>query len=256
MSGFRSGARRPPVDLRPVAARLERARKHVDELDAILAAYIARPPYVVRPDLGSAPDRVVERAELRDEPPLEAAMAVSDAVHQARAALDNLVNAVRTGGPADNIGFPIRATEPAYRAAARTMLEGVPTPICDAIAAVQPWSNDVRRWVGDELLSLHDLARLDRHRLPPIQAAVVAPHYVESDAGEGTVIAFRMDRGGRWAETEYVVGRAARVHFLAEVRFAAGAGDDAAGMEVGTWTRRLVDVAASAVDVVIRAPAR
>jgi hypothetical protein len=44
-------------------------------------------------------------------------MIVSDAVHQARAALDNLVNILRPGGPAAWIRFPINSDETAYNAA-------------------------------------------------------------------------------------------------------------------------------------------
>src|SRR5438067_3576428 len=106
-----SGVVRPAA----VQARLARAQRHVDDLEAMLGEYVARPPYRVERRDGER-GRVIQRAALRDEPPIEAAMIVSDAVHQARAALDNLVNGLRPTGPASGIEFPIRSTVEAYRA--------------------------------------------------------------------------------------------------------------------------------------------
>ncbi|HJP89293.1 MAG TPA: hypothetical protein VJ850_09695 [Candidatus Limnocylindrales bacterium] len=244
------------IDIRPVHARLERARKHAAEVDAILEAYVSGPPYRIVTREGSRDDTIVERAILVERPPIKAAMAVSDAIHQARASLDNLVNALRVGGPAPGITFPIRADKTEWWKLAKDALEGVPEPIVRTIAAMQPFSSDAFRWAGDELVALHDLARFDRHRVPPLHAAVVQPGPVFTDGGDA-VVEFRMHDGpdGQWAETEYVVGRAHSVRFEVEVRFGADAGAASAGLDVVDWTRRLVDVAYHVARLVLQTPA-
>ncbi len=237
------------ADLLPIHARFERAQHHVADLQRVLGEYIARPPFHRTKRAGPARDRIVERAELVAEPPIEAAMIVSDAVHQARAALDNLVNALRPDGPAPGVYFPIPSTEAAYvEAVAGGALRGVPDWARDAIAALQPWSTDLGRWAGDQLPNLHELAKLDRHRLPLLHAALVVPDYA---AGDDPSIVARADPGWRWAEWEYDARSVVRVAFKVEVQFGPESGQPP-GVEVADWTRYLVERATMAVDMVMR----
>jgi hypothetical protein len=109
----------------PVEARIALARQHVTELGKLLGEYVALPPYKLstRPSEGRL---MIDRAEIHVPPPREAAMVVSDAVHQARAALDNLVNALRLAGPPPGVYLPIRTSEPKYdEAIAKGALRGV-----------------------------------------------------------------------------------------------------------------------------------
>jgi hypothetical protein len=242
-----SGVVRPAA----VQARLDRAQRHVDDLEAILGEYVARPPYRVERRTGER-GRVIERAELVDQPPIEAAMIVSDAVHQARAALDNLVNGLRPNGPASGIYLPIRSTPEKYAdAVPGGALSGVPAWAREAIEAIQPFSTDERRWAGDELADLHELARLDRHRLPPIHAAFLLPESASAD--DLSEVEFRVDRAAfRWAEWEYAAGdRSLRVRFGVKVEFAPDSGQPA-NVEVTGWTAYLVRRAGEAVDMVLR----
>lgn len=242
---------RVAIELRPkaVQARLGRAQRHVGDLEQVLAAYVARPPFRIARRTGDWP-RMIDRAELIDEPPIEAAMIVSDAAHQARAALDNLVNGLRPDGPTSGVHFPIRATEPEYKdAIAKGALRGVPDWAQDAIAALQPFSTDFGRWAGRELPNLHELARIDRHRVPPIHAGVVIPD--DATGGEMAGVVARMDSRGRWAEWEYVPGDVGRVTFRVEVLFGPDSGQPP-GVEVADWTAYLVRMTGEAVDMVLR----
>lgn len=241
--------------LRPIAvqARLERAQRHVDELERILDEYAARPPYRIARRTAEWP-RIVERAELVDKPPIEAAMVVSDAVHQARAALDNLVNGLRPAGPTSGVYFPIKATQAEYDGAlASGALRGVPDWARDAIAALQPFSTDLGRWAGFELPNLHELARTDRHRVPPIHAAVVLPN--DATGGETSPVVARVDPHGRWAEWEYVPGDVGRTTFIVEVQFGPDGGQPE-GVDVGGWTAYLVRMTAEAIDMLLRSAVR
>jgi hypothetical protein len=244
------------TEFRPVAvqARLERAQRHVNDLERIISEYLDRPPYRIVRRTGDGA-RVIDRAELVEEPPIEAAMIVSDAVHQARAALDNLANALRPDGPTSGIEFPIRSTEAAYRKAVSDgALRGVPAWAREAIEAVQPFSTDLRRWAGRELANLHELARVDRHRLPPIHAAFLLPDSASAD--DLSEVRFRVDRAAwRWAEWEYPSGdNTLRVHFRVDVQFGPDSGQPP-DVEVAGWTAYLVRSAADAVDMVLRSAA-
>jgi hypothetical protein len=145
-------------------------------------------------------------------------MIASDAIHQARAAVDNLVGALRSRGPTGESAFPIVAKESEYADIADIQLRGVPTWARDSIRAMQPFTTGAFGWIGHELLILHRLARADRHRAPHLQSGLLLPSYVESD--NGAEVAFRGD-GRTWAETEYNRWRVYRVHFEVEVRFGA-----------------------------------
>jgi hypothetical protein len=190
-------------DLGPVRARVERANAHVETLRKVIDEYLAAPPYGRKKRI--VPDRlerVVERAELRLPVPIEASIVLSDAIHQARAALDNLVGVLRPGEPTRRSGFAIVAEEGDYEEAAGVLLDGVPTRAQDVIRWMQPFERGAYGWIGDELIILHRLARVDRHRAPHLQSALLLPQYVETD--DGADVEFRGD-GRTWAETEYNV---------------------------------------------------
>jgi hypothetical protein len=234
----------------PVHLRLERSLEHAAELGQLLSDYAEQPPFRVTTRAGGG-SLMVDRAELVVEPPRRAAMLVSDAVHQARAALDNLVNALRPAGPASGVYFPIRAKESDYaKALGDGALRGVPDWARAAIRALQPFeTQDTRRWAGDQLLHLHLLARIDRHRLPPIHAAVVLPDYATGDATAPATA--RMHGGGQWAEWKYDPAHSNTRMFRAEILFGPDAGQPD-GVDVSGWTRYLIERAAFAVQVILQ----
>jgi len=83
-------------------------------------------------------------------------------------------------------------------AIANSAFRGVPESVCRAIRTLQPFeTNDLGRWAGGQLSNLHELARIDRHRVPPIHAAVVLPDYATSDATTSPTA--RIHSGGEWA---------------------------------------------------------
>jgi hypothetical protein len=110
---------------------------------------------------------------------------------------------------------------------------------------MQSFSGSDIRYLGNRLEQLHDLARIDRHRAPPLQVAFLQPDYVTSN--EGAYAEFRSDLA-TWAETEYVTGLVGVVQFKVEVRFdrsVPSVGD----FEVVPWTYFMVRLV---TDVVMR----
>jgi hypothetical protein len=204
-----------------VYGRLDRAHAHYESLDAAIADYTARPPYLVTIGAAESPDRVVVRVDLVEDPPREIGMILSDLVHQARAALDNLIGEVRPGGPTSTSSFPLRETEETFARAAKDALAGVPEWVETAVRDLQPFS---ALWFGDELLELHRVARSDRHRAPILQAAFLEPFYVESYDGANVEMRGDLET---WAEVEFTPdnGREVRPHWQVEVRFASNDGE-------------------------------
>jgi hypothetical protein len=224
----------------PVVLRMTRAREHVASLEDLLRRYADKPPYRVSTRPGEHLPLKIDRADLVEDPPVEAPMLVSEAVHHARAALDNLVNALRPAGPAPGVFFPIQATEAGYDKAIRGgAMDAVPDWAREVIRALRSFmSADSRGWAGDQLPNWHHLARIDRHRVPPIHAAIVLPDYATSD-GAGAPAA-RVNLTERRAEWQYDPDHVGSRAFRVEVLF----GEEATqheGVQVADWTHLLVD---------------
>jgi hypothetical protein len=203
------------VDFRPVLDRLAWADRHVAHLRDVATAFVDRPPFVVTriPDPQSR--RVIYRAEQTDYPPAEIALAMSDVLHQLRATLDNAVGVLRTGGPTDRSAFVITRDPAVFLQSSHDRLEGVPGWAMDQFRDVQPFPDNLLRWIGDELSMLHDLARRDRHRALVLQAALVETDYVEvQHPGTGGEAVFRQ-RGPSIAEAEYPVDAIVKPFFKA-----------------------------------------
>jgi hypothetical protein len=101
-------------------------------------------------------------------------------MHQARAALDNLVGALREGGPTSRSAYPVVLTDPDFEATVGDSLKGVPDWAIQVIRRVQPFSDDPSQaYGGKQLRLLHDMARLDRHRAPHLHASLVQIDHVE-----------------------------------------------------------------------------
>jgi hypothetical protein len=223
-------------DLSVVRQRLIQAGHHARSLDELVAAFAAGPPYTRESSLTER-GTVLERVELVRQPPPVVALTLSDAVHQLRAALDNMVGALRPGGPTDKSQFVIAPTAERFEERARVELEGLSPDHVEAIRRIQPYSDKPWKFVGSTLTQIHDLARTDRHRAPLLQAAIVEPHYAE-----GEIVEWRGARDGSWVTTEYEPGKLHAVHYKVEVRIAEAVegaqGHEVTGM-VGWFLREL-----------------
>src|SRR3954447_22792037 len=72
--------------------KLERAKRHVHELDVALSAYVARNPCVLIGEGDPKGGGWRVRVSVREPPPEEAAVIIGDIIHNLRSALDLLVN--------------------------------------------------------------------------------------------------------------------------------------------------------------------
>jgi len=181
------------LDLTPVRSRLQWALLHTNRIDEAVKAWAADALVVdksINPDTG----RTVHTGRVVADLPVDVALALSDALHQCRASLDNLVGVLR-GGTTRSSAYVIAATAEEFDAQAPRRLEGVPEWAVDVIRLHQPFAPHGWRWVGEALLHLHELAFVDRHRALLLQGGVIDLDQVYVGAAEGADTRF-VARGG------------------------------------------------------------
>jgi hypothetical protein len=173
--------------------KLARALRHIQDLEAEAARWLAKPPVKLHhtADLATAERLIL--AELLEPVPGELSAIAGDALHNLRSALDNLaydLARAHTGEPlpksiADDSMFPIFAEEkPETNKNLKRRLKGVHPEARALIRGMQPFNpghggRQNLRWV------LSDLNVKDKHRLPPlaVPAASTVSFYVAGPGG-------------------------------------------------------------------------
>jgi hypothetical protein len=144
------------------ALKVERAKEHLEQLEAEATAFLAREPYAVVAEEEPASGDKVWRVKVKEQPPQKWGVLIGEAVHALRSALDLMVCALveRNGQQVtDQSGFPIVPSEGDLKAALPKIL-GVSPPAADMIRGFRPYKG------GDEQLwMLHRLDIADKHRL-------------------------------------------------------------------------------------------
>jgi hypothetical protein len=170
-------------------AKLGRARRHAQELDAALRSYSQLDPFELITELEG--NDLVVRVRIRHEVPEELSLICGDLLHNARSALDLLITSVardfalkagRELSPADEraLSFPVTRTESEFNQKMRRIALSLPGITVQQIRVMQPWSVvegvleskgleitpdsiDTYIWM-DDLLRLSALDNLDKHR--------------------------------------------------------------------------------------------
>jgi hypothetical protein len=143
--------------------KIQRAKKHIYELDAEVRAFLGTNPYrVFTEDEADTGDKVW-RVKVSKQPPPRWSAIVGDAVHNLRSSLDLLVNqlVLANGHDAtDETAFPIGWTGKDYETKAARITKGISDTAKDMIAALKPYKGG-----NDALWRLHRLDIADKHRL-------------------------------------------------------------------------------------------
>lgn len=145
-----------------VDSKFARARRNVDEIAHEVQRFFSSTPYRLERSETDEGD-LVYTVRVAAQPPMEWALIIGDAVHNARSALDHLAYALvaRDGGtPGDHTSFPIANGPGGYGDKLRSGMRGARQATRDAIRDLQPW-----RGGDDELWRLHRLDIVDKHRL-------------------------------------------------------------------------------------------
>ncbi|MGB6771764.1 MAG: hypothetical protein WBF51_07140 [Candidatus Dormiibacterota bacterium] len=150
--------------LRAIQTKVERAKKHVNDLESEVHAFLATNPY----EVGAKRDPDTRKplhylVGVRDTP-IEAATLAGDAIQNLRSALDHLVHhliQVGTGrsGPFYHSEFPIFDSAAEYKAGKGRKVQGASPEAVKAIDALKPYKGG-----NDTLWQLHKLNLVDKHR--------------------------------------------------------------------------------------------
>lgn len=150
--------------------KIERAKKHVRDLDSERSAFLGTAPYVGVPKFNADEDCTVFTLENIPPFPDIVSAILGDAAHNLRTALDYLAcELVRDAGvEPKGVYFPIAESAEKYRSESAGKTKGMPQAAKDIIDKMHPY-----RGGNDGLWGLHRLDIIDKHRLLPAVAMKV-----------------------------------------------------------------------------------
>ncbi|HZQ25987.1 MAG TPA: hypothetical protein VFA89_24555 [Terriglobales bacterium] len=154
-----------------IELKIERANKHIDDLESLVSAFLGRDFY----SLGIKPKPQIEHVAYYvtrvDPMPADISLVIGDALHNLRSSLDHLAWQLVevSGGIPDKIDFPITKTRQQYDSAfGKREVTQIRPEILDLIRKIQPY-----RSTDDTLWHLHQLDIMDKHKLiVPIACAL------------------------------------------------------------------------------------
>jgi hypothetical protein len=150
--------------------KIERAKRHIRDLEAEIAAFHGRGPYeIVAYDDAKTGDKIF-RVKIREPVPTCLSGAIGDVVHNLRAALDQLAWQLVIANrkqPRRRTGFPVADSVEEFESDAAGKIKGVSARAYRFIRRLKPYKG------GREFFwTIHELDRLDKHQsIIPVGAA-------------------------------------------------------------------------------------
>ena len=205
-----------------VHSKIERAKKHIGDLNAVLvSSKHSGGNEVLRyldPKTGNPHYRVTSLKPIPDEIPLIA----GDAIHCLRSALDQLAyrfwESFGSHGSIKTVAFPVTELASNYEAEIRRKIKGITGPVEAAFKAVEAYQGGN----GDDIWRLHNLDIIDKHRmLVTAHVALDAINIARVKGGE--ITRFSFDFGGEIHDAPLKVGevllRDGKQHLYDNVEF-------------------------------------
>jgi hypothetical protein len=178
--------------LRHVTLKVERAKKHVDELDRELRTFLDSNPYRVGVKRYPETRELIYYVSAVDATPESLALITGDIIQNLMSALDHLAYQIVCSDTGDNppnpnwIYFPIADDAAKYEAKKRGKIEGARQETFDAIDALKPYKGG-----NNALWALYRLNNIEKHRLlftVGSQAAGVNLGHLMADLFTSTVL--------------------------------------------------------------------
>jgi hypothetical protein len=151
--------------LRGPRLKLERADRHLAELDERVEAYYETGPITLDGRYDSASSRWIVSVHLSAEPPAEIGTIVGDAAHNLRSSLDQMtwrLALLTTNTPYKRTQFPIFTDEDSYGKDGYRMLQDLRSEHAEFIKALQPFNESEP--TQTTLHTLNRLSNVDKHR--------------------------------------------------------------------------------------------
>lgn len=153
--------------------KIERAKKHLEELQREVTAFWATKPYAINFDTETEPGKRLYRMKFTNDVPPHWGAAAGDVIHNLRASLDNVATAlaVANGTTSKNVlrqtYFPIGVSKEAFEKKLASDLKGASDEAKRIVRLMKPY-----RGGTEAFRRLHDLDILDKHsHLVPVGAA-------------------------------------------------------------------------------------
>jgi hypothetical protein len=165
--------------VRLIRLKVERAKKHINDLEREIRAFLDSNPYVV--EIKDDPKHlncIIYYLVSVQETPISIALLIGDAIQNLRTALDHLAHSlilVNGGRPTRQTGFPIVNTiDPQeYEATRKRKVQGMSQAAIDAIDATSPYKGG-----NNTLWRLSELNNIDKHRILVTVGSSVSSHNV------------------------------------------------------------------------------
>ena len=166
------------ASLAPVRMRLDRTRKHVEELKAAEIEFMTTDP-----DARSCivytqkPGEILVTVHLPNGFPIDLGGIISDAFHQLRSALDNLAYQLWIANgqtPGSKSEFPVFKDETVFDRDAPKRVGGMSIPVQAKVKGLQPFRERPEHPEHSTLWLIHDLNKIDKHRVPQLAALWIA----------------------------------------------------------------------------------
>ncbi|MGD0050780.1 MAG: hypothetical protein ABSD03_03030 [Vulcanimicrobiaceae bacterium] len=161
--------------------KVDRAKKHIDELNAEVRKFADRNPYriVLEPSFNPGnPAMVALTLRIREQLPDHLALIVGDIVHNLRSSLDHLVCCLVPNGASDkDVQFPFTSSASTLEATIKSRhIDRAKPNAVDAIRGLKPYAGG-----NDPLNGIQLLDNMDKHRLLiPVAGASGIKHAVFS----------------------------------------------------------------------------
>ena len=156
------------LNLKGARLKIERAKKHIADLDSERLAFLGTRDYRGVPKFDPAEDKTVFVLEELPEIPESMGAILGDAAHNLRTALDYLAcELVRSAGkePGGGVYFPISDSAEKYKTESDRKTKGVPDDAKKMIDSIHPYFGG-----NNALWALHKLDKVDKHKLVPTVA--------------------------------------------------------------------------------------
>jgi hypothetical protein len=150
-----------------IRLKIERANKHISDIDAASRAFFDAKPYKVATKRDPETRKMVYYLSSVDPVPASLATAAGDTIHNLRCSLDHLAQQLYltgTGGAngyRNQTSFLITNSAKDFKSSLPGKIEGMRQDAVDAIRALEPYKGGK----GEDLWVLHRLNNIDKHRL-------------------------------------------------------------------------------------------
>jgi hypothetical protein len=168
--------------------KLDRARKHADDLSREIRDFFAASPFQLEPAVSDSAGVTHVTVRHLDTVPVSIALTAGDAAHNIRSALDHFAwAAVSPSAQGPRTCFPLGTAaatrDPvSWRRHVEQRLNGASPELITAVAAMEPWESGS----DESLWAVHELDRLDKHRLVLSAAVTLGRIELHGDSYELT----------------------------------------------------------------------